>query len=85
MTRITFLALLPLLVVYRSLNVPRLQEAARLERKRTAEQARTAENMAKQDFFDAARDQGLWKQTDIEEGKLSLSATRHLRAADPNR
>ena len=24
-----------------------------------------------QDFFDAARDQGLWKQTDIEEGELS--------------
>jgi hypothetical protein len=49
----------------------RLQEAARLERERTAEQARTVENMAKQDFFDAARDQGLWKQTDIDEGELS--------------
>ncbi|MGH9857508.1 MAG: hypothetical protein ACRD4B_06660, partial [Acidobacteriota bacterium] len=49
----------------------RLQEAARLERERTAEQARTVENMAKQDFFDAARDQGLWKQRDFEEGEIS--------------
>ena len=28
------------------------------------------DNKAMQDFFDAARDQGLWKQTDFEEGEL---------------
>jgi hypothetical protein len=49
----------------------RLHEAARLERERTAEQARTVENKAMQDFFDAARDRGAWKRTDIEEGELS--------------
>jgi hypothetical protein len=49
----------------------RLQEAARLERERTAEHARKVDNKAKQDFFDAARDLGLWKQKQFKEGELS--------------
>jgi hypothetical protein len=53
----------------------RLQEAAHLERERTAEQARTVENKAVQDFFDAARDHGLWRQTDIDEGSSAKPST----------
>lgn len=49
----------------------RLQEAARLERKRTAEQARKVDNKARQDFFDAARDLGLWKHKQFKDGELS--------------
>ena len=51
----------------------RLQEAARLERARTAEQAHNVDNKAKQDFFDAARDLGLWKHKQFKEGELSVS------------
>lgn len=50
-----------------------LREAARLERERSAEQARAVVNMAMQDFYDAARDQGLWKDRQFEEGELSVS------------
>jgi hypothetical protein len=49
----------------------RMQEAARLERERTAEHARKVDNEARQDFFDVARDLGLWKQKQFKEGELS--------------
>jgi hypothetical protein len=48
----------------------RLQEAARLERERATEQARTVDNKAMQDFHDAARDLGLWKERQFKEGEL---------------
>lgn len=51
----------------------RLQEAARLERERAAEQARSVDNMAMQDFYEAARDQGLWKPREFQDGELSES------------
>ncbi|WP_318886369.1 relaxase/mobilization nuclease domain-containing protein [Sinorhizobium meliloti] len=51
----------------------RLHEAARLEIERTAEQARSVENMAMQDFYEAARDQGLWKEREFKEGELRES------------
>ncbi|PAQ06739.1 hypothetical protein CIT26_24480 [Mesorhizobium temperatum] len=51
----------------------RLQQEAKLERERTAEQARKIDNVAMQDFYDAARDQGLWKDRKFEGGELSES------------
>lgn len=51
----------------------RLEQAARLEMTRTAAQARTVDNDAMQDFYDAARDQGLWKHREFEEGELSVT------------
>lgn len=51
----------------------RLQEAARIEIERTAEQARAVDNMAMQDFYDAARDDGLWKEREFRESELSES------------
>lgn len=57
------------------LREQRLREAARLERARTAhlsaETLAKVDNKAMQDFFDAARDQGLWKQTGVGDGTLS--------------
>ncbi|MDG4901421.1 MULTISPECIES: relaxase [unclassified Mesorhizobium] len=50
-----------------------LAQDTRLERERTAEQAHTVENKAKQDFHDAARDDGLWKRREFEDGELSDS------------
>jgi len=50
----------------------RLAHEAQLERIRTAEQARTADNKAKQDFYDAAKDDGLWKHKEFEDGELDL-------------
>ena len=49
----------------------RLQAAARLEREHAAEQARAMDNKAVQDFFDAARDMGMWKKRKFNEGELS--------------
>lgn len=49
----------------------RLQAEARLERERAAEQARSMDNVAMQDFYDAARDQGLWKEREFRDGELS--------------
>lgn len=48
----------------------RLQEAARLERERAAEQARTVDNKAMQDFHDAARDLGFWRERQFKEDEL---------------
>lgn len=45
----------------------------RLERERTAAQARKLDRRAKQDFFDAARDLGLWKQRPVKEDELRIS------------
>jgi hypothetical protein len=49
----------------------RLEAAARLERERAADQLRAIENQAMQDFFDAARDLGLWRPREYKEGELS--------------
>jgi hypothetical protein len=51
----------------------RLAQEARLERERNAEQSRTVDNKAKQDFYDVARDDGLWKHREFEDGELSES------------
>jgi hypothetical protein len=51
----------------------RLAQEARLEREHTAEQARTVDNKARQDFYYAARDDGLWKHREFEDGELSQS------------
>ncbi|WOS62028.1 relaxase/mobilization nuclease domain-containing protein [Sinorhizobium fredii] len=51
----------------------RLAQEIRLEKERAAEQARKMENRAKQDFYDAARDDGLWKHREFDEGELSQS------------
>lgn len=51
----------------------RLEQEARLERERTAEQARTFDNKAMQDFYGAAKDDGLWKHREFEDGELSQS------------
>jgi hypothetical protein len=51
----------------------RLAQEARLERDRTVEQSRTADNKARQDFYDAAKDDGLWKHREFEDGELSES------------
>jgi hypothetical protein len=48
----------------------RLRQEARLEQEHKAEQARAMDNVAMQDFHDAARDQGLWKHKQFKEGEL---------------
>nr|WP_302474490.1 relaxase/mobilization nuclease domain-containing protein [Roseococcus sp. MDT2-1-1] len=48
----------------------RLEEAASLALVRDAEQTRSADDMAMQDFYDAARDQGFWKKQEFAEGDL---------------
>jgi hypothetical protein len=51
----------------------RLAQEVLLERDRTAEQAHTVDNKAMQDFYDAARDDGLWKHKKFGDGELSES------------
>lgn len=51
----------------------RLAQEARLERERNVEQSHTVDNKAKQDFYDAARDERLWKHREFEDGELSES------------
>jgi hypothetical protein len=51
----------------------RLAQEARMERERTAERAHTVDNKARQDFYDAAKDDGLWKHREFEDGELSES------------
>jgi hypothetical protein len=43
------------------------------KQERMAEQARTVDNRAMQDFYDAAKDDGLWKHREFEDGELSES------------
>ena len=45
-----------------------LQKALR----RKAQQARKADNKERQDFYDAARDQGLWRKREFKEGDLTV-------------
>lgn len=49
------------------------QESAEEEggRERAAELARSVDNKVMQDFYDAARDQGLWREREFAEGELS--------------
>lgn len=49
----------------------RLALEARLEREHGAVHAQKAETAMRQDFFDAARDQGLWKDRAFTEGELT--------------
>jgi hypothetical protein len=49
-------------------EIQALQKALR----RKAHQARKLDNKAQQDFYDAARDQGLWRKREFKEGDLSV-------------
>jgi hypothetical protein len=49
-------------------EIQALQKALR----RRAQQARKLDNKAQQDFYDAARDQGLWRKREFKEGDLSV-------------
>lgn len=51
----------------------RVEEAARLEVERTLEQAHTVDNRAMQDFYDSARDQGLWKNKEFKVRRGSIA------------
>jgi hypothetical protein len=48
----------------------RHQAVAGLEMERKGEQTRSTDNIAMQDFYDAARDQGFWKKQEFAEGDL---------------
>jgi hypothetical protein len=51
----------------------RLAQEAHLEHTRAAQQAHTFDNKAKQGFYDAAKDDGLWKHKKFGHGELSES------------
>lgn len=48
----------------------RLDEAARIDAGQEQTARRPLDDMAKQDFFDAAKDDGLWKSREFKEGEL---------------